>query len=226
MGLFKELLKGRKAILFDVDGTLVDSNDLHAEAWAKALNHFGKAVSTEVVRSWIGMGGDKILHDLAGVEDQGPEGKAIAEFRAKIFKEDYAPRIEAFPKAAELIREIRQQGFRTAFATSAQKDEIDSILKAAGLQNLVDWMTTSDDAQDSKPDPDIICGALQKGRLQANEALMVGDTPYDIEASEAAGVPIIAVRSGGWDDKALHRAALIVDGVEELYRLFQQGGDK
>ncbi|RYZ50101.1 MAG: HAD family hydrolase, partial [Proteobacteria bacterium] len=222
MSSFKMLLNNCKAFLFDVDGTLVDSNDLHAEAWAKALNHFGKAHSSKDIRSWIGMGGDKILKNLVGIDDKGPEGLAISDYRGKLFKDIYAARIVAFPDAKALIEELKARNYLTAIATSAAADELRTILGHSGLEGLVSTQTSSDDADDSKPDPDIIQAALKKAKIQASEAIMIGDTPYDVEASLRAGVKIIAVRTGGWSDASLKGASLILNDVAEIYRLVNE----
>jgi phosphoglycolate phosphatase-like HAD superfamily hydrolase len=222
MTKFKKLMESHKAILFDVDGTLVDSNDLHAEAWAKAFNHFGRAHSAKDIRSWIGMGGDKILKDLAAIDDQSELGQAISKFRADLFKEVYAPRVRAFAEAGSLIQSLKDRGYLTAIATSAAADELDTILGYAGLRGAISLKTSSDDAEDSKPDPDIIQAALKKARIQSSDALMIGDTPYDIEASLAAGVKVIAVRTGGWSDASLKDADLIVDDVSALNQLINE----
>ncbi len=212
----KTLLQAKKAILFDLDGTLVDSNDFHAEAWSKVLTKNGHSFSQATIRPWIGKGGDKILKELVGIDDKSKEGEQILSMRSTLFKEIYAPRIQAFAKAADLLHCLRVSGYTVALASSAKLDELNAVLKVAGLVGTVDQITSSDDAEHSKPDPDILTSALAKCKVSAAYAIMVGDTPYDIEASKGAGVKTIAVRSGGWSDESLKDADLIFDNVHEI----------
>ncbi len=212
----KRLLADKQAILFDMDGTLVNSNDLHASAWSEALNCFGHEISAETVRPLIGKGGDKLLPELTGIEAESSDGKKISEARSKIFIEHYAPRIKAFPKARELLNQLQAQGKHIIIATSASKEELEAILKASGLEGIFPDMTSADDADASKPDPDIIQAALKKVGVAADQALMIGDTPYDVEASILAHTPIIAFRCGGWFDEDFEGALAVYDGPEEM----------
>lgn len=212
----KSLLSEKRAILFDVDGTLVNSNDLHASAWAEALQSFGYSIPAEQVRPLIGKGGDKLLPELTGIDAESTKGKEIIEARARLFKEHYAPKIKAFPKTKELLACLQEQGKKLAVATSASKDELAAIMKAAELEDCFPLMTSSDDAEASKPDPDILKAALQKAGESADQAVLIGDTPYDIEAASRAGIAIIAFRSGGWSDEDLAGADVIVNGPVEM----------
>ena len=177
-----------KALIFDVDGTLVDSNDAHAHSWALVLNENGYPVSFEQVRELIGKGGDKLLPELAGIDKESPEGQRISDQRMKLFKTRYMPKLKAFPAAHHLVARLRQMDKKLAVATSAQAEEIGQLLKIAGVDNLIEDRTTSSDAERSKPDPDIVHAALLRAGTPAATAVMIGDTPYDIEAARRAGV--------------------------------------
>lgn len=213
----KAILQEITTILFDVDGTLVDSNDLHAEAWMKALVKFGHVVNANEIKPWIGKGGDKILADLIGLDPEGSEAKAIGDLRAEIFKTQYVSRVKAFPCARELLHDLKAQGFQIAIATSARDDELEAILKSSGLEGIFPKSTSSDDADRSKPDPDIILAALKKTKAKASDTIMIGDTPYDIEAARAAAVACVAVRSGDWSDSSLSKAIHIYDDLAHIY---------
>ena len=206
-----------RAVLFDVDGTLIDSNDAHARAWEDVFREEGYAARFADVRPLIGMGGDKLLPTVIGVDAESERGKALGERRKRIFKERYLPRLRPFPGARALLERMRAAGLTLVVATSAQEDELAGLLDAAGVADLFAETTTSSDADSSKPDPDIIEAALERaGRVAPDGALMVGDTPYDVEAAKRAGVRTVAVRSGGWDDAALRDAAAVFADVAEI----------
>ena len=205
-----------KAVLFDVDGTLIDSNDAHAEAWVRAFNEFNVAVDPIEVRRSIGMGGDKLMPRVSGLEETSPLGATIAERRGKIFKKEYLPALKPFPRAAELIAAIKSIGLKAVAASSASESDLKSLLEIANATSLIDDWTSSDYADQSKPEPDIIHAALQRARAAPTEAVMIGDTPYDVAAARSAGVRVIAFRSGGWLDPDLVGAVEIYDGPWDL----------
>ena len=209
-----------RGVLLDVDGTLIDSNDAHAESWRDTLREFGRDIAADTVRPLIGMGGDKLMPRLLGVEADSEEGKAFSERRAAVFRERYVPRLRATPGAGELVRRLRDEGLQLVIATSAKEEEMNAMLAQVGLDDLVRQKTTSDDADHSKPDPDIVRAARRTSRLAADEAIMLGDTPYDVEAATRAGVRAVAVRSGGWDDDALAGAVAVYDDPAHILREF------
>jgi HAD superfamily hydrolase (TIGR01509 family) len=212
--------RSARALLLDVDGTLVDSNDAHARAWVDALGEAGHDVPFERVRSQIGKGGDKILPELVGVDDESDEGKKISERRSAIFKERYLPELRAFPRVRELLTAVRERGWRLVVATSAKEDELGALLDKANVKDLIEATTSSDDAERSKPDGDIIRAALDRASCAPEDALMLGDTPYDVEAARKAGVGTIALRCGGWDERALDGAlAVYADAAALLEQL-------
>jgi HAD superfamily hydrolase (TIGR01509 family) len=200
------------AILLDVDGTLLLSNDAHACAWRDAFAEFGYDVALEQLRGLIGMGGEKVIATVApGLDPESDRGKAIAQRRGAIFLETYLPNVKPAPGARPLLERLRDEGVRRIVATSAKDEELHVLLVAAGIEDLVEDAATSDDAAHSKPDPDIVRAALGRANVGARDAVMLGDTPYDVAAAQRAGVPIIAVRCGGWDDEALQGAVAIYD---------------
>lgn len=205
-----------RAVLLDVDGTLIDSNDAHAASWVDALAEAGVAVEFEAVRRLIGKGGDKLLPEVSGIEEETPEGRRIAERRKAIFLERYLPGVKPLPGTRALLDRLQAMGYRLVVATSAKSDELEALLKTAQAPELLAKATSADDAENSKPDPDIVQAAVEQAGRPVDEVLMIGDTPYDIEAAMKAGVGVIALRSGGWDDSALERAIAIYDDPADL----------
>ena len=203
-------------VLLDVDGTLVDSNDAHAHAWVSALAEAGLHVPFERVRRCIGMGADKLMPLVAGVNEDDPVGKQISDRRGEIFVREWLPRVEPQPDADRLLQALKERGLTLVAASSAKRSELTRLLEVAGARWLLDEHTSSDDADASKPDPDIIVAALSRGGARSFDAVMVGDTPYDIEAAARAGVETIAFRCGGWNDQDLRGAIAIYDGPWDL----------
>jgi HAD superfamily hydrolase (TIGR01509 family) len=208
-----------RGVILDVDGTLVESNDAHARAWVEALAEAGITVLFESVRKLIGMGGDKLLPRVSGLREDSPEGQKISKRRQEIFK-GRIPGLRPTRGAKALLTFLHQKGFRLAVASSAKRDELEPLLRVCGAEDLVGPRTSSDDADQSKPDPDIIQAALKRVRLPPQEALMLGDTPYDVEAGRRARVGVIAVRCGGWGNRHLGGAVAIYDDPADLLAHF------
>jgi HAD superfamily hydrolase (TIGR01549 family) len=211
-----------RGVLLDVDGTLIDSNDAHASSWADTFREFGFDVPFDRVRPLIGEGGDKLLPELTGLDHESDLAERLYARRKEIFNTNYLSSLRAFDGAHELLARFRQDDLRLVVATSAQREELNKLLDQAGLEELVDRKTSSSDAEHSKPDPDIIEAALKRGELDASEAIMLGDTPYDVEAALRAGVQCVALRSGGWSDRALADAIAIYDDARHLLREYQR----
>ena len=210
-------------MIFDVDGTLVDSNDAHASAWVDALREFGFTdIAYERVRRMIGMGGDKVLPELTGLTEEDERGSRLLDRRKEIFLKNYLPGLQAFPSSRELVERIKAEGMLAVVASSANAEELAPLLRTAGVADLMDSTTSSSDAEESKPDPDIIHAAVAKTHLAAEQLIMVGDTPYDVEAAKRAGVPIVAVRCGGWSDRELAGALAIFDDPADILRNFDR----
>lgn len=206
-----------QAVILDIDGTLVLSNDAHALAWVEAFASYGYEVSFEKVRPLIGMGGDKVIPKMvSGLNNKDGDGKAISEKRKELIINKFAPTLSAANGSRELILRMQQEGLKLVIATSATNEELSPLLKAARVDDLLDEATTSSDAKNSKPAPDIVEAALSKINMKASEAVMIADTPYDIESANKAGVEVIAVRCGGFDDRQLKDAIAIYNDPADL----------
>jgi HAD superfamily hydrolase (TIGR01509 family) len=205
-----------RGVILDIDGTLLDSNDAHAAAWSDALAEHGHEVAAARIRPLIGMGGDKVLPKLTGISEDDPRGKAISERRGEIFRQKYLPDVRPFPRVRELVERLGRDGRKVVVASSASEEDLGALLEKAGVRDLLAGETSSDDADRSKPDPDIVCAALKKLALPADAAVMIGDTPYDVEAATRAGIRTIALRSGGWTDPDLRGAAAVYADPADL----------
>lgn len=205
-----------RGVIFDVDGTLIDSNDAHARAWVDALEEFGHKVQFEEVRRRIGMGGDKLLPEVTGISKDSPEGEKISARCSDIFMEQLLPGLRAFPGTKELLEELHRRGLKIVIASSAQKEKLRELLKLTGAHGVIESATSSSDAERSKPDPDIVEAALHNLGLPPGEVVMIGDTPYDIEAAARTGLRTIGFRSGGWTDSGLTGAIAVYDGPADL----------
>ena len=211
-----------KAILFDVDGTLVDSNDVHAKSWVEALTEKGYDVRFEDIRRRIGMGGDNLLPDVIGKDSESPEGKELSRRRKEILTAKYLETIRPFADVPALFQHIRERGLKVTISSSSDQDDLDALLKIAGVTDLVEDTTSSKDARNSKPDPDPLQVALTKAGCSPDQAVMVGDTPFDIESARKAGVGTIAVRCGGFSDADLRGAIAVYDDPADLLAHFDQ----
>jgi HAD superfamily hydrolase (TIGR01509 family) len=209
-------------VIFDVDGTLVDSNDAHARAWVDAFAEHGITVAYESVRRAIGMGGDKLMPLVAGLQEESAKGKQIAKRRAEIFQQVWLPGLRPFPRTRELAGRLRDDGFILAIATSATAEEVHPLLKVAGVHDLIPTRTSSDDAENSKPDPDIVKAALERTGCPPDLAIMIGDTPYDVEAALRAGIRIVALECGGWGRADLQGASEIYRDASDLLDKYEQ----
>jgi HAD superfamily hydrolase (TIGR01509 family) len=198
-----------KAAIFDIDGTLVDSVDLHAECWREALAHFGIDVPFEALRSQIGKGGDQLLPVFVAPDDLARRRTQIESFRSELFKREYFPAVRAFPRVRELFERLRAEGFTNLLASSAKGDELAGYKRIARIEDLVDAEVSGDDVGHSKPCPDIYIEALRRVALTADEAIAVGDSPYDAEAAGAAGVRTVGMLSGGFAEADLRRAGCV-----------------
>ncbi|MHC2722274.1 HAD family hydrolase [Bradyrhizobium diazoefficiens] len=198
-----------KAAIFDVDGTLLDSVDLHALAWHEAMVKFGHDVSFEQARSQIGKGGDKLIPHFLTADAQRDHGRQMEEWRGKRFKSEYLPLVRPFSAVPDLLRRVHDAGRRIAVASSAKKDELAKYLDIAGIADLVDVTTSSDDVKESKPAPDIFEVALGKLGIGGADAVAIGDTPYDAEAAGKAGIRTIGVLCGGFTEASLRQAGCV-----------------
>lgn len=202
-----------EAVIFDVDGTLVDSVDLHAESWERAFARFGKDIPFEALRSQIGKGGDQLLPVFLDDAELKRIGADIEAARGEIFKSEYLRRVKGFPACPDLFAALRARGLRIALASSAKSDELKAYKRVAGIDGMTDVETSSDDAERSKPHPDIFSAALEKLGLPGERALVIGDTPYDAEAARRAGIASVGVLCGGFAGADIRAA-----GAHRIYR--------
>lgn len=199
-----------RAAIFDIDGTLIDSVDLHAKAWQEALRQFGYEFAFEEVRHQIGKGGDQLMPALLpeGVVER--RGEEIEEYRSALFKREYLSRVRAFPGVRDLFERIKAEGKKIALASSAKKDELAVYKEIADIDGLSDVETSSDDADKSKPHPDIFEATMEKlGPIRPEEVIVIGDTPYDAEAASKAGLRAIGMLCGGFPERELLEAGCI-----------------
>jgi len=210
-------------VIFDVDGTLVDSVDEHAEAWRRAFLEFGRDVPFAHVRSQIGKGADQLIPVFFNDEELAQFGKELEEYRSQLFLKDFLPKIRAFPKVRELFQRLRKEGFHIALASSAKEDELKYYAKLCRIQGLYEEATSKDDAEKSKPHPDIFEAALKRlGSPEASTCVVLGDTPYDAIAAGKLHVPTVGMLCGGFSPDDLRAAGcrvLVKDPAELLARL-------
>ena len=213
-----------KAVIFDIDGTLIDSVALHAEAWQEALRHFGHDLPLGRIRSQIGKGGDLLLLELLPKDEVERRGQEIEKYRLDLFRRAYLHRVKPLPKVRELFERIKADGRRIALASSAKAEELANYKRIAGIEDLLDAETSSDDAERSKPHPDIFQAALDRlGGIDPAEVIAVGDTPYDAEAAGKAGLRTVGLLSGGWSEAELLEAGCVAIYRDPAHLLEQYG---
>ena len=199
-----------EAIIFDIDGTLVDSVDLHARAWQEALQHFGHDLSFQQVRHEIGKGGDQLLPDLLPPRVVESQGEEIKKYRSELFKRKYLAQVRPFPSVRELFERMRADGKRIALASSAAPDEIERYKKIAQIDDRIDVETSADDAEKSKPHPDIFDVTLDRlGGINPGGVMVIGDTPHDAQAASKARLLTIGLLCGGFPEEELRAAGCI-----------------
>ena len=208
-----------QAAIFDIDGTLVDSVDLHALAWHEAFAHFGYDVSFEAARSQIGKGGDKLLPVFLNEEQNRADGEALEQWRGEHFKKHYLQLVRPFSAVPALLQRLRDRGIKLAAASSAKEAELDVYLEIAQVSNLFDAKTSSSDAQESKPAPDIFEAALKKLGISPQNAIAIGDSPYDAQAAARLGMRSIGLLSGSFTEESLRDAGCVAvyPGIGALF---------
>jgi HAD superfamily hydrolase (TIGR01509 family) len=199
-----------KAVIFDVDGTLVDSVDLHAKAWQDAFRDYGHEIPFNDIRSQIGKGGDQLMPVFLSQDEIEARGDALEKLRGNILKERYLPQLKAFPGVRALFERVLAGGLRIALASSAKEDELETYKKVSDIEDLIHEQTSSNDAEKSKPHPDIFLAALQRlDDVPPEDVVVVGDTPYDAEAAGKAGLRTIGVLCGGFPEEGLRKAGCV-----------------
>ena len=197
-------------VIFDVDGTLVDSVKAHAAAWQDTLGEFGFHVPFDAIRQQVGKGSDELLKAFLKPEVIEHLKERIANRRVEVFMNNYMKLVRPFPKIRELVRRLREDGHKIVLGTSATSDELQSYLRMIDIDDLVHGHTSADDAEKSKPHPDIFEAALSKIKgAKPNEAIVVGDTPYDAEAARRGGMKAVGALTGGFSEQQLREAGCV-----------------
>ncbi|MFO8152063.1 HAD family hydrolase [Thioalkalivibrio sp.] len=215
------VLSGVRAVILDLDGTLLHSNDAHAQAFVEAAHEMGLNMEFDRIRWLIGMGGDKLIPKAFGfTSDSGP-GQKLGATKTRIFMDRYLTQLQPTPGARALLLRLRDEGIRRVLATSSSESSVQPLLCQAGIEDLIEDTSSSSDVRASKPDPELVKAALDKADAPPSQVVMLGDTPYDVEAATRAGIRIIALRSGGWTDRQLHGASAIYDDPADLLEHFE-----
>ena len=207
-----------QGVIFDIDGTLVDSNEAHIDCWLEAFRQFGKTFDRETLRGQMGKGGDLLVPDLLNAREMRSFGRDLQKSRGKLYKEKYLPRIKPFPAIRSLFQSLRARGVKLVLASSSDAEEVQYYTGLLEVGDLLEGSTSKNDAQFSKPSPEIFCAALERLGTDDARTITVGDTPYDILASHRVPLPVIAVRSGGVPDEFLSKAEFLFDDVGEMGR--------
>ena len=207
-----------QAFLLDIDGTLVDSNDKHTDCWVEAFAHFGKEVPWNLIRQQIGKGGDLLVPDTLNAREMRDFGERLQEYRGELWKRQYMPTVKPFPGVQETIRAIAERDIRIAFASSSNPDEVEYYVQLLGVGNLLEGTTSKEDAQFSKPSPEIFQAALDRVKSDPARTFAVGDTPYDILAAHRIPLPVVAVRCGGFAEELLTKAEFVFDDLNAMIR--------
>lgn len=203
-------------VLLDVDGTLVDSNDVHAHAWVETFELHDIKADFARVRRMIGLGGDRMIRLLAGIEPDDRAYDKITKTRSKVFLDKWLPTIRPLLGTRELILRLRAEGYQYAIASAATSVELGPLLELANIADLCEQRTTSSDVEASKPDPAAIEAGLACLPYDRSRVVMFGDTPYDLQACRGAYTDMIAFTSGGWSHDALAGAVAIFKGPADL----------
>jgi HAD superfamily hydrolase (TIGR01509 family) len=211
-----------KAVFFDLDGTLVDSNDFHVMAWQEAFRDFGHYFEQSDIRGQIGKGGDQLVPSLLPGIDEKLQ-KAVSERHGKVFKPKYLAQVKPFPHAFDLLEMLHAKGVKVLLASSSEKTEVDHYIDLLKVEPFLTGTVSKDDVAHSKPAGDIFAAALSKVfPLSASETLAVGDTPYDVESALRSGIKTIGLRSGGFSEEVLGDAGApyIYASVQDLFDNF------
>lgn len=213
-----------RGVIFDLDGTLVDSNELHVLAWHDTFRHFHKDIPLERLREQIGKGGDQYLPVFLDEREMREFGEEADKYRGEVFKKNYLPHVKPFPKVRELFEKLRAEGKKIALASSGKETEVRHYEKLLEIGGLFDSMTTADQVAQSKPKADVFIAALNLLGLPPSEAVAIGDTPYDVAAAKKIELPAIGVLCGGFPEQVLRdggAVAIFRDPADLLERYYQ-----
>ncbi|HEV3485392.1 MAG TPA: HAD family hydrolase [Vicinamibacterales bacterium] len=207
-----------QALILDIDGTLVDSNDMHADCWVEAFAHFGRKVDWDIIRRQIGKGGDLLVPDTLDAREMRAFGKELKEYRGDLWKRRYMPDVKPFDGVRDVLRELHARRIRIAFASSSNPDEVEYYVELLGAGDLLEGSTSKEDAQMSKPSPEIFEAALERVGSDPRYTFAVGDTPYDVLAAHRIPLPIVALLSGGFPRELLAKAEFVFDDMRDVVK--------
>ena len=202
-----------EALLCDIDGTLVESNWLHAESWQRSFAEIGIDLELDAVRRQIGKGGDELIPVFVSWWRAKVVEQPLKAYRKFLFESEYLQQVKPLPRAKEFLERVKAAGIRPALATSASAKDLETYKKIVGMEDLIEEQSSADDTDRAKPHPDIFQATLKKLKLPCEKVLALGDTPYDAEAAGEAGISVIGVESGGWS-----RSDLLEAGCIEVYK--------
>ncbi len=210
-------------VILDVDGTLVDSNYHHALAWSRAFRRHGHDVELWRIHRAIGMGGDKLVPEVAGERVEEALGDQVRELHDSEY-DDLVAGVQLLPGADTLLEDLKRRGFRVLLASSGTKTQTEQAMEKLDRSDLVDDWVCSADVDDSKPEPDLVEAALE--RAGSRRAVMVGDSVWDVKAGARAGIPVIGLRCGGFPDEELTGAGAVAlfDNPQDLVERFADTG--
>jgi HAD superfamily hydrolase (TIGR01509 family) len=198
-----------KALLCDIDGTLVHSNWLHAAAWKDTFEVIDIHLDLEDISRQIGKGGDELIPVFVPWWRRPAVQKPLEAYRSFIFRTQYFPQVEPFPRVREFIVTVQRHSIDVALASSANQQDLNDYINITRIGDIIEATTSADDAKRTKPNPDIFTAALHKLGVSSKNAIALGDTPYDAEAAGKAGVSTIGVTTGGWSEPELLEAGCI-----------------
>lgn len=207
-----------QALLLDIDGTLVDSNDKHTDCWVEAFAHFGTEVDRQTVRGQIGKGGDLLVPDLLNARQMRRFGEELKKYRGELWTRRYIDSVQPFPGAREALEELHGRGLKLAFASSSNPNEVEYYVSLLGAEDMLEGSTSKGDAQFSKPSPEIFQAALERVGTKQENTLVAGDTPYDVLASHRAGLAVAALLCGGFERELLAKAEFLFDDIPSMVK--------
>ncbi|HEX7149861.1 MAG TPA: HAD family hydrolase [Thermoanaerobaculia bacterium] len=214
----KTTTKKTSAVIFDIDGTLVDSNDKHTDCWLAAFAHFGKQLERDTVRHSIGKGGDLLVPDLLVAKEMRGFGEELKKYRSKLWKDEYMESVQPFDGVVESLHALHERGLELAFASSSNENEVEYYVELLGAGPLLKGSTSKGDASMSKPSPEIFEAALERVKSDPAQTIVVGDTPYDVLAAHRVPLAIAAVLCGGFERELLAKAEFLFADVPQMVK--------
>jgi beta-phosphoglucomutase-like phosphatase (HAD superfamily) len=209
-----------RAVLMDIDGTLLDSAEAQTQSWLRVLQDFGYGVEYRQVRARIGSGQDRILRELCGVSEASPWARRMLPARELLLRSSYLPKVQVFPQVHQFLARVQQSGAKLAVVTSLPRSEALALLGHGQLLTEIDHVLCKEDAVQSKPAADGVLAALERMRVRPDRAIMLGSSPYDLVAAHAAQVPCVALKSAGWADSTLLDAVGVYRDLADLLNQF------